>query len=467
MRARVRQLEASLTDIRDLLTLRSAELDRLRGSSEMATTGSAPAGGVPSLSSGGLQTTAAEGQSAVGGAMEGLAGASASAESAEATQMPLTTPVVTDARGEENTATRPQGEPSAGPGGEAALVTDVRKVPGGVRTEPEPTSEGPGQPAKPAAPEPQTETIASGLADLSLIGGTLAYVPIPVLWVGMVAAPMLGLLAWLAVRRRRRIDASLSELDLSGAQTLHGEGTSPMPPLSESQNTHMEEAVAKRGPPDAGSGFANLPGSDDEADSAAEADIYIAYGRYQDAQGLLKQAIARSPHSAVLHYKLAETYGSAEDYGALASLLNEMQAQGMDQAHPEQWTRLVELARVGRDLASCRPLRPICARRMGPRSPGSGKQCRSSAVMLARAIGCKAPGISRTTLTLDSPAPWVRAKAPHWTPVTTCSMIDSMPRTWNLTSRGSTSARFRPQVRPMCSGSLLRRGCVAATRTWN
>ena len=98
----------------------------------------------------------------------------------------------------------------------------------------------------------------------------------------------------------------------------------------------------------AGSGFANLPGPDDEADAIAEADIYIAYGRYHDAQGLLKQAIARSPHSADLHYKLAETFGSAEDYGALAFLLNDMQAEGMDQAHPDQWT---PAGRAGRGWA--------------------------------------------------------------------------------------------------------------------
>jgi pilus assembly protein FimV len=351
LRARVRQLEASLMDIRDLLTLRNAELDRLRGSSETRMAASVPGGAVPSPSSAGLTTRAAEGQSVVGGAMEGSVVAPASPGSTEVTPMPAAPLVATEAWSGGSRAPAPQGELSLTPGTELAAVAGADQGPG-VRAEPGARVEAPDSLVKPAAPVPQagvpqTEPSAPALVDLPLLDSILAYVPTPVLWSGLVAAPMLGLLTWLAVQRRRRIDASLSESRPPSALNPDGVGIPPMPPMAGVPDSDKGQVVEGQGLTEDRSGVVNLPAPDDEADAVAEADIYIAYGRYRDAQGLLKQAIARLPHSVQLHYKLAETLGSAEDYGALASLLGDMQAEGMDQAHPDQWSRLVELAAAG------------------------------------------------------------------------------------------------------------------------
>ena len=393
LRARVRQLEASLTDIRDLLTLRNAELDRLRGSSETATALSAPTGPVTSLSGVVLPTTTAGGQAVVGGTMEGPAGASGSAQRAEAPLMPGTVPVAEDVRGEDSSGIQPQGEPSGTIRVGDGAVAGAHKVPGGVPTEPDAAVESSGQPAKPVAPLPQTDVLQteltdSALVELPLVGSILAYVPTPVLWSGLVAAPMLGLLVWLAVRRRRRIDEGMNELDLPSVRGVHVEGTSSIPLTLDSQDIHAGQVVEKSAPAQAGSGVANLPGPDDAADAIAEADIYIAYGRYRDAQGLLKLAIARSPHSAELHYKLAETFGNAEDYGALASLLNDMRAERMDQAHPEEWMRLIELTAGGQGPGEPQPTRADLPPALGVPVAGVGQA--------AQLLGSSVPAVDRT-----------------------------------------------------------------------
>ncbi len=249
-------------------------------------------------------------------------------------------------------------------------MTEAHKVAVGLRTGPDAAAERLGDPMMPASPESQTATTALGVGDLPLVGSILAPVPIPILWSGMVAAPVLSLLAWLAVRRRRRLDEGLSDLGLPSLPSVQGEGTSPLPPLPEVKHTHVDRIVERPLLPKSESEVANLPGPDDEADAVAEADIYIAYGRYRDAQGLLRQAIARSPHSADLHYKLAETCCSADDYGALAFLLNDMQAQGMDQVYPDQWRLLVERAANGQRPADPQPVRADL--RLGPGAPVAG-----------------------------------------------------------------------------------------------
>ena len=69
--------------------------------------------------------------------------------------------------------------------------------------------------------------------------------------------------------------------------------------------------------------------SDDETgDALAEADIYIAYGRYPQAIDLLNNAITNEPGNAGYHLKLLELYAETGDAMLLQRELGELQNIG-------------------------------------------------------------------------------------------------------------------------------------------
>jgi len=66
----------------------------------------------------------------------------------------------------------------------------------------------------------------------------------------------------------------------------------------------------------------------DSADALAEADIYIAYGRHQQAIDLLNNALANEPGNPVYHLKLIEIYAERKNRGAAAAQMEKLQAIG-------------------------------------------------------------------------------------------------------------------------------------------
>ncbi len=66
----------------------------------------------------------------------------------------------------------------------------------------------------------------------------------------------------------------------------------------------------------------------DAADALAEADIYIAYGRHQQAIDLLNNAITVEPGNPVYRLKLLEIYTELNNHAAATSQLTKIQANG-------------------------------------------------------------------------------------------------------------------------------------------
>lgn len=63
-------------------------------------------------------------------------------------------------------------------------------------------------------------------------------------------------------------------------------------------------------------------------DIVAEADIYVAYGRYDQAASLLKTAIAQDPENADLHVKLADIYLDTRDRDNFSAAFAELKSLG-------------------------------------------------------------------------------------------------------------------------------------------
>ncbi|MDR8013916.1 FimV/HubP family polar landmark protein [Ectopseudomonas guguanensis] len=177
----------------------------------------------------------------------------------------------------------------------------------------------PVEPAKPAAPAPAPQSFIDDLManpmTLGLAGG---------------GALLLLLLALMALSRRNAMkEAELQEQladDLSQDQAFASDLDMPEDsfaglddePAQAAQAASEERVTAQTG------------------DALGEADIYIAYGRFNQAAELLQNAINDEPHRADLRLKLMEVYAELGDREGFARQDNELREIGGVNAQAEQ-----------------------------------------------------------------------------------------------------------------------------------
>jgi len=86
-----------------------------------------------------------------------------------------------------------------------------------------------------------------------------------------------------------------------------------------------------------------------DVDTISEADVYIAYGRYQQAEELLAQAIKKEPEQASIKFKLLEVYYATRNKDAFAALANDIDAT----ENPDAWDHVVGM---GQEIDKSNPL---------------------------------------------------------------------------------------------------------------
>ncbi|MBK1645370.1 hypothetical protein CKO25_12095, partial [Thiocapsa imhoffii] len=94
------------------------------------------------------------------------------------------------------------------------------------------------------------------------------------------------------------------------------------------------------------SSLAHFDAETDDADVLAEADIYLAYGRYKEAEQLLQREIKRAPDRLDAQFKLAEVFAGAKDLEGVKQTREQLRAAGAEQADPEAWLNLNEMLEV-------------------------------------------------------------------------------------------------------------------------
>ncbi|WP_456412949.1 FimV/HubP family polar landmark protein [Thiolapillus sp.] len=99
--------------------------------------------------------------------------------------------------------------------------------------------------------------------------------------------------------------------------------------------------------------FKGLQEDTAEVDPVSEADVYIAYGRYQQAEEILREAMAAGNDSAAVKYKMLEVYYATQKKDAFASLAEEMVQSGQHEEDPKAWEHIQTM---GRDLDKANPL---------------------------------------------------------------------------------------------------------------
>ena len=89
-----------------------------------------------------------------------------------------------------------------------------------------------------------------------------------------------------------------------------------------------------------------------EADPLAEADVYLAYGRYQQAEDLIRDALESEPEREDFNLKLLEIYAAAQNRSGFDAHAEKVLASLESPDHP-LWGKVVEM---GRELNPGNPL---------------------------------------------------------------------------------------------------------------
>ncbi len=169
---------------------------------------------------------------------------------------------------------------------------------------------------KPAAkkPVPPPPTVPEkGFLD-TLLGDLLMPV---MLGVVVLASAMIG---FIYIRRRRKASAEFEESILA-SQAVSTENMPTHEATAEAGVSAAESSILS----DISQGnLANV--RTDEVDPIAEAEVYLAYGRDETAEEILKDAVVKHPQRHELKLKLLEIYSARKDVKAFETLAEELYA---------------------------------------------------------------------------------------------------------------------------------------------
>ena len=118
-------------------------------------------------------------------------------------------------------------------------------------------------------------------------------------------------------RRRRQALAEFGESILSGGLNLNSEGAPANPTDAAGGEVSFLSDFSQ-------GGMGNI--HTDEVDPIAEAEVYLAYGRDEQAEEILKEAVVKDPARHELRLKLLEIYHQRNDVGAFETVAEELYA---------------------------------------------------------------------------------------------------------------------------------------------
>lgn len=200
------------------------------------------------------------------------------------------------------------------------------------------------KPAQPAAkPAAAKARVVQAPPQKSLMESAMGFLSGWVSTVGLgVAVVLLGVVGLWFIRRRRSI-AEFEESILSGSAIDSRPNSADTSDEAPGTDTSF---LSDFGVPGMGSMHA------DEVDPLAEAEVYLAYGRSEQAEDVLKEAITRAPDRAELKLKLLEIYQQRGDVKGFETFAEEMYpAMGEDKDNV--W---LKIAAMGRKMNPGNPL---------------------------------------------------------------------------------------------------------------
>lgn len=183
------------------------------------------------------------------------------------------------------------------------------------------------------ATAPVDEPVADAPAEEADSGTSL----IDYLMFGGVALLLVGIVAWLIIRRRKMqegFEESILNVGMGSAAASSAAAFGVAATDSGESSMVSDFAMSDMG---------GIQSDAAEVDPISEADVYLAYGRHQQAEDIIKQAMETNPDRLELHAKLLEVYHAANNragFEPAAQVLNEK--LGGDESN-EYWQRIAPL----------------------------------------------------------------------------------------------------------------------------
>lgn len=268
--------------------------------------------------------------------------------------------------------------------------------------------EGPGETGQIAAPETAPSAGPQAAVDQPAAGSPPVEPPVPsVAPDGMFKLPkplvsmieqnivpiaaggitLLALIGWLSTRGRRRTATGAAAVAAAPASADRALPAVDQPGVDAAALDELPDSsfLDEFSPSDIDA----LHDETGEVDPVSEADVYIAYGRYQQAEDLLRQAMERDPDRLALKHKLLEVHYATRNAQTFSALAQEMVDAGQDTVDEDAWVRALDM---GRELAPDNPLFAQATGRRGAKLAG---------LAAAAAAGAAAKAVDDDTLSLD------------------------------------------------------------------
>ncbi|MFK5914874.1 MAG: FimV/HubP family polar landmark protein [Woeseiaceae bacterium] len=178
------------------------------------------------------------------------------------------------------------------------------------------------------------------IAGVNLGGDSLLFIGAPVLLV-------LLIIAVIVIKRRRQGDNFQESILTGTASAAEGTDTPSADTTAFSEESSFLSDFAM-------SGASAIEADDSEVDPLTEADVFMAYGRYEAAEERLNEAVQSDPNRMELRAKLLELYHATQNKVSFESAAEDFYAGlGGNEAESPLWTKVVEM---GREVAPENPL---------------------------------------------------------------------------------------------------------------
>ena len=189
-------------------------------------------------------------------------------------------------------------------------------------TAPPPFEEKPVAVAPVKQPAPLADTIFDNPSLMAAAGGVVA---------------LLLAIAVFIIRRRKSTEAEFAESILVAPKGAAVESSSDadLAPASTDETSLLSDFSP--------SDIDALQDETGEVDPLSEADVYVAYGRYQQAEELIQQAIEKDDERVELKFKLLEIYYSTQNKIAFAELAQRLANNGAKNQSPQAWAQVVSM----------------------------------------------------------------------------------------------------------------------------
>ena len=186
-------------------------------------------------------------------------------------------------------------------------------------------------PAKPAPPKSEMDKVNT-VIDLIMGSAVLMGISIAVLVV-------LLALIWAAFSRRKSPDETSSAMPTAAAAAA-GTAAAAGVAAGEANQAEEEEETSFLREFESGEmdGFKDMETG--ESDPLAEADVYIAYGRYDQAEKMISDALTASPGNRALQNKLLEIFYANKEQEKFNGLAADMHNSGAEAEDPDSWNRI-------------------------------------------------------------------------------------------------------------------------------